>query len=534
MSMLSGLSTASLFVALPTLDHASNMLWLLGLPVLFLLMLAALIVVYSKKLKHSNNLLIAQQKILDNVIQPTEDCLAPHEKSDNTTFQFEHANTTALQIRDNQTKLFTPELLLEYLQSFINFSNERQPKFALLMLKFNQLFASDSAKPLTLLANVIEQLSAQLTATLDQNYIIAKYNADTFAIVVPPHMCNAQLEIALNRLAHRLLPLPEHLNIADAKVALQSLIGISIYPLDGTTPPELIFAAQHAMQRAAKMGNNNLQFADTALQQRIFEYQTLEAELDKALRKNEVDVYYQPRISIGSNRVVGYEALLRWHSPKRGVLLPKHFLNVADETGLVIRLDQLAFKTCCAQLQQWQYTGINRGRISLNIASLSFTQADFVFYLMQQLEQHALDAAQFELELHEDILLQADAATTNKLKQLAELGFHLTLDNFGVGVSSLSMLRNTPLHSIKIAASYIKHIEHNEQQRNITASLIRLASYLQLDVIATGIENEMQAYLLHVMGCDILQGHLFSQALPASEIPDLLARENRLLRKEVS
>ena len=120
------------------------------------------------------------------------------------------------------------------------------------------------------------------------------------------------------------------------------------------------------------------------------------------------------------------------------------------------------------------------------------------------------------------------------LQQLHTLGFHLTLDNFGAGVSSLAALRKHPLHNLKIAPEYIKGMENNEQQRNITASLIRLASYLQLDVIASGIENEMQAYLLHVMGCDILQGHLFSKALPAAEIPLLLAKESKLVRKQVS
>ena len=147
---------------------------------------------------------------------------------------------------------------------------------------------------------------------------------------------------------------------------------------------------------------------------------------------------------------------------------------------------------------------------------------------------HNLSAEAFELELHEDALLQQDAISQSNLQQLAAQGFHLTLDNFGEGISSLSALRRHTLHSLKIAQSYIKDMEHNEQQRNITASLIRLASYLQLDVIASGIENEMQAYLLHVMGCDILQGHLFSKAIPAADIPALLAKENRLLRNAVS
>jgi EAL domain-containing protein (putative c-di-GMP-specific phosphodiesterase class I)/GGDEF domain-containing protein len=435
--------------------------------------------------------------------------------------------------RDSQTGLFNPQLLTEYLHSFVSFTSQNQPQFALLLVKFNQLLSSDPLKSNTLLQELMPELGKCLQHSADKGNILARLNTDTFAVLVPPSQCNGAGELYLNKLAHRLLSLPDQLNIADKNASLQALVGISIYPLDGKSPTELTLAASNALQVAARQGQNSISFANSRIQQRTPEYLTLETELHKAVAQGEFDVYYQPRVSIGSNRVIGYEALLRWHSPKRGILLPQHFLSIADETGLIVQLDQLTFKTCCQQLKRWQQTGINRGRISLNIASQSFRQADFIKRLTEQLHHSELTAEHFELELHEDILLQADLTTDTTLKQLTTLGFHLTLDNFGAGVSSLSVLRQFPLHSIKIAADYIKDMEHNEQQRNITASLIRLASYLRLDIIATSIENEMQAYLLHVMGCDILQGNLFSKALPATEIPALLARENKLIKKEV-
>src|SRR5690606_23114057 len=159
-------------------------------------------------------------------------------------------------------------------------------------------------------------------------------------------------------------------------------------------------------------------FANSRYQLKAPEYLTLEAELLKAQDNDEFDVYYQPRLSIGSNRVVGYEALLRWHNPKRGILAPQYFLNIADDTGQVVALDKLVFRKCCQQLNHWQQTGISRGRISINISTLSFRQQDFVSTLQQQLEESQLTAELFELEMHEDIFLQPDSTINTTLQQL--------------------------------------------------------------------------------------------------------------------
>ena len=434
---------------------------------------------------------------------------------------------------DNQTGLYSANILNEYLQSFVNFTNDYQPKFALVLVKFNQLLGADTGKPHILLQDILVELSEQVRQLCEKDYILARFSNDTIAIAIPPHRCGHALEVNLSRLSHKIIDLPTKLTNYDDITSIQPSVGISLYPQDGKNATELLLAASNAVSNAGRQGYNHLFFANAKIQQLAPEYVMLETELHKAVTQGEFDLYYQPRVSISSNRIIGYEALLRWHSPKRGIVLPQHFMHMADETGLLTQLDLLTFKKCCQQLKQWQQTGLARGRISLNVSSLSFRQNDFVSSLTKQLDKYELSAEQFELELQEDILLAEEALALNTLQQLAALGFHLTLDNFGVGVSSITALRKFPLHSVKIASSYIKDMEHDEQQRNITASIIRLASYLRLDAVATGIENEMQAYLLHVMGCDILQGHLFSKAIPAAEIPAVLAKENKLIRKEV-
>lgn len=453
---------------------------------------------------------------------------------DISTRKRQQSEHDARHIYDIDTGLFSPLLLNQFIQTAINSTTSRQPQFAIFLIKLNQVLSYTVTTPQNKMPEVIRCLSARLQQYSSKGAVIARYNADTLAMLVPAHLCSGQVEVNLNRLAQNILLQAHDAAQQFDQSALQTYIGISIYPSDGATPALLLNNAATAICNGARLGHSNKQFANSDYQLKMPEYLALEAELLKAQSNDEFDVYYQPRLSIGSNRVVGYEALLRWHNPKRGTLAPQYFLHVANDTGQIVALDQLVFHKCCQQLNHWRQAGINRGRVSLNISTLSFFQQDFVKTLQQQLEEHQLSANLFELELHEDIFVQPDSAVNTTLQQLITLGFHLTLDNFGHGVSSLTVLREYPLHSLKIAQSFIRDMEHNEQQRNITASLIRLASYLQLDVIATGIENEMQAYLLHVMGCDILQGHLFSKALPASEIPALLARENRLLRKEAS
>lgn len=434
---------------------------------------------------------------------------------------------------DNATGLYSPVLMTEYLHTLVQISNTSHLPFAVMLVRLNKLLQPAAVAPVFDLQKALVQLANRMSDMVSQGCIVARYSVDTLAILVPQHLCQDNTELQLNRLGHKILKLAE-LTATASGGPVQTTIGISVFSTDSDSATELVLAASAALVEAAKAGHSRMVFADAPFAHRGSEYQALESELQKAITQDEFELYYQPRISIGSNRVVGYEALLRWHNPRRGILLPQHFLAITDESGLTIQLERLAFSKCCSQLQLWRKTDINRGRIALNISALSLQQPDFVSYLNEQLAAFALTADMFEFELDEDTLLQADEQVQATLQQLAQLGFYLTLDNFGEGMSSLSVLRQQPLHSVKIAPAYIKEMEHNEQQRNITASLIRLASYLHLDVVASGIENEMQAYLLHVMGCDILQGHLFSKAIPASDIPAVLAKENRLVRKVLS
>ena len=438
--------------------------------------------------------------------------------------------TAAEVLYDADSGLFSAVLLTEYLHTLIQISNYIHQPFAVMLVRINRLLPGGHSSPGMPFGKIVRQVAGKLSELTNQGCVLARYHTDTLAILVPQHLCSKPCDSQLSRLGHKVLQLADHCANTMA-TPLQTTIGISIFSEDADSATDLMLSASAALVEAGKTGQSQLMFAKQKGSPAQDAASALTADLLQAVNNDEFELYFHTRISIGSNRVVGYEALLRWHNPQRGILLPQHFMSAAADAGLIPVLDTLAFEKCCNQLQLWHKTDMSRGRLSLNINAESLQQTDFLPHIQQTLSNSGLDAELFEFELSETALLQEDKTTRQTLQQLADSGIYLTLDNFGTGLSPLSVLHHSALRGIKLAPERVKDMEHNEQQRNITASLIRLASYLQLDVIATGIENEMQAYLLHVMGCDILQGHLFSKAIPASEVPVLLARESRLLRK---
>ncbi len=436
--------------------------------------------------------------------------------------------------RDPLTSLPNRLMLAEQLASNIISCTTQFPTTALLLVKFTPLLSQKLSPLQQNSAERIADIAQQLRQTIAPQFTVARYSVDSFAILAAAHLCPAPSELTLNQLAHQVLLLTSQLNIASNAGQIYTSIGISRFPQDGADENDLMHSAERALQTAARSGVSHFCFADSRLQQHATEYLALQTELSHSLEQDDFIVYFQPQLSISSNRVVGYEALLRWHNPKRGIMLPHSFLALAEQSGMIVTLDRKVFRQCCQQVQQWMQTDQLRGRVALNISVQHFLQADFIDYLTSCLQQHKQHANHFTLELDQRIFQQNTTELSAKLSKLRELGFALLMDNFGEGVSSLTALRDLPLDAVKIARSLINQMEQKDQQRNITASLIRLAGYLQLQVTASGIDNEMQAYLLHVMGCDKLQGNLFSKALPANEIPALLARETKLLKKVAS
>ena len=446
--------------------------------------------------------------------------------SDVTNRKLNERELRKLSTRDPLTQLPNRALFLEHLDRAFYSCSSRFPHFAVLLVdldrfaKINDSLGHDSGNQL--LKMVAERLQKQLPS----GYILAKLGVDEFAILVPSHFSVEQFDLLLNRLSLQLLlHIRQPLSLGDLEITLTASIGIAVYPDDGRSSDILLRSADTALHHAKQMGRNNSQFFNDKMLQRTPEYLALESDLWRGISQGEFKVVYQPKYNVGSNTIVGYEALCRWHNPTRGLVSPVMFIPIAEENGVIIQLDRLVFSQVCAQIQQWQQQGRMRGRVAVNLSVQQLQQPDLLDFLQQELQHYQLDASLLELEITETAMMRDADHCLEMMHQLKAMGFTLALDDFGTGYSSLGYLKRFPIDTLKIDRAFIKDMDTSEQDRNITSTIIRLAGYLKIAVVAEGVETEMQAYLLHVMGCEVVQGYLFSPPVQAEQIALLLDKE---------
>jgi EAL domain-containing protein (putative c-di-GMP-specific phosphodiesterase class I) len=228
-------------------------------------------------------------------------------------------------------------------------------------------------------------------------------------------------------------------------------------------------------------------------------------------------VYYQPQVESRTSLVTGYEALVRWHHPERGLLSPDAFLRVAEETGLIVSIGDWVLRQACAQCVSWRKRGY-RGSISVNLSARQFGQDNLLERVKECLHDSGLPGNSLVLELTESLLVEPTAASMKLLHDLRGLGVQIAVDDFGQGYSSLSYLKRYPITSLKIAQSFVDEIVSESEDRAIVQAVVTLASAMRLQTVAEGVEHDAQAYVLRDMGVDALQGYYFGRAMPASEV----------------
>ncbi|WP_337842944.1 EAL domain-containing protein [Rheinheimera sp.] len=446
--------------------------------------------------------------------------------SDVTNRKLNEKELRKLSTRDPLTQLPNRSLFLEHLERAIVSCSSRFPQFAVLLLDLDRFAKINDSLGHQQGNQLLQLVAARLQQQLPAGYILAKTGIDEFAILVPSHFYTEQFDVLLNRLANQLLlQVREPFQLADLQVTLTASLGIAAYPADGEASDALLRSADTALHHAKHMGRNNAQFFNDKMLQRTPEYLALESDLWRGLNQQEFHVLYQPKYNISQNQIVGFEALCRWQNAQRGPVSPAVFIPIAEENGVIIQLDRLVFSQVCAQIRVWQQQGLMRGRVAVNLSVQQLQQKDLPDFLRQQLRLHGVDAQYIELEITETAMMRDAEHCLQMMHQLKALGFTLALDDFGTGYSSLGYLKRFPIDTLKIDRAFVKDMDSCEQDRNITSTIIRLAGYLNIAVVAEGVETEMQAYLLHVMGCEVAQGYLFSAPASAEHISQLLQKE---------
>ena len=356
-------------------------------------------------------------------------------------------------------------------------------------------------------------IGQRIRNTVRSDDLVVHLSGDDFGILITQL---GDSEQAL-RIAQNLLNvLRQPLDIGDSPIALAPRMGMSIWPKDSPDTTALLRDAYIAMFRARIEQSNKTCVYSDEIAEEMHARSRLEQALLSAMERGEFEVYYQPQVVTGSGRIIGLEALLRWHNPELGLVYPGTFIPVAEHNGLIHEIGGWVLRTACEQVQQWNEQGLGPLRLAVNLSPLQFADDNLEIEVRTALELSGLDPHSLELEITESVLMHNLEQATAAMRALKEQGVKLAIDDFGTGYSSLSNLQNFPLDRIKIDQSFTREIHNNKDVREITATIITMAKRLKLETIAEGVETESQAIFLGEKGCDELQGYYFSHPLPGA------------------
>ncbi|MGH7101187.1 MAG: putative bifunctional diguanylate cyclase/phosphodiesterase, partial [Acetobacteraceae bacterium] len=300
-------------------------------------------------------------------------------------------------------------------------------------------------------------------------------------------------------------------------------VGITLCPRDATTADDLLRNADLAMYRAKASGRDDYCCFVDEMRRRARGMMALESELHLALQRHEFEIYYQPQYEIGARRIIGVEALLRWNRPGHGLVLPAEFLTLAEESGLIVPINEWVLRESCRQARSWFGTGGGRVRVAVNLSAEQFRKQNVRGLIHSALEESGLDAACLELELTERVVMANVETMARDLAELYELGVRFAIDDFGTGYSSLTYLKMFPVHRLKIDQSFVGPLMTSRADAAIVRAIINLAHSLGAHALAEGVETAEQFCQLAAEDCDEVQGFYLSRPLPASEIAALLA-----------
>jgi len=352
---------------------------------------------------------------------------------------------------------------------------------------------------------------------------ISRLGGDEFCILLPD-LSNAK-DVA--KIARRIITaVSQPLKVEDFELYVTTSIGISLFPLDGDDVDTLLKNADTAMYHAKEQGRDNFQFFQESMHASALERLALERDMRKALERDEFQLYFQPQLHSQTGQVVGGEALIRWEHPERGLLYPDEFIPVAEDSGLILAINEWVLRAACAQSKAWFDAGFGQIRIAVNLSGRHTTILQIAETVTQALRDSCLDSHLLELEITESTIMQKEEETTTALHMLKDMGLRIAIDDFGTGYSSLSYLKTFPIDTLKIDRSFIKDLSSGNKNAAIIKSIITMAHSLGLNVVAEGVENREQLAFLRRLGCTEIQGFIFSRAVPADIFVDLMKRDH--------
>ena len=330
------------------------------------------------------------------------------------------------------------------------------------------------------------------------------------------------------KIAQRILnTIKKPISIGRREVYSGASIGIAIYPNDGVDLDTLLKNADTAMFHAKSAGRGRYQYYSEDMNASFLAKLSLESDLRQAINRREFVLHYQPKLDFATNQIVSAEALIRWQHPHRGLIFPTEFIELAEETGMIVELGDIAIEMACRQLADWRRMNAPILTIAVNLSPSQFRRDDLVGHIAGMLHATGIEAQSLELEITEAAVLHSEETAIRAMKELRQLGVGLAIDDFGVGYSSLGHLTRFPIDRLKIDRSFIADLPENHQKAAVVRAITAMARSLGLTTVAEGVETVAQERLMRALGCDQYQGHFLSAALPPDELLHLLqSRQN--------
>ncbi|MDH5479780.1 MAG: bifunctional diguanylate cyclase/phosphodiesterase, partial [Nitrosomonas sp.] len=376
--------------------------------------------------------------------------------------------------------------------------------------------------------NTLKLVADRLKTLESDHLVVTRFSGDKFVVLAK------QLDGIddANMVANQLKSLfTEPFLIDQHEFFITTSIGITLYPQMHSDKKQLVKDAESAMFQAKSLGRNRHEYYREEIGKNFSRKLNLETYLHKALDNNEFEVYYQPQISVLNRRIVGMEALIRWNHPKLGLVSPNDFIPIAEETGMIVPIGSWVMETAARQTALWCKKGYGLLRVGVNLSAKQFQDKDLAKEVIDVIEKTGIMPPSLDLEITESSVMSDISRTISVLHQINEIGVQISMDDFGTGYSSLSYLQQMPLHTLKIDRAFIKDIQPDGTNGEISKVIIAMCHTLGLNVIAEGVETEEQMQFLKMHECNEAQGYFISRPVPAIEMEKLLCANTNPTKK---
>ncbi len=430
-------------------------------------------------------------------------------------------------LHDALTKLPNRALLVDRVAQAIARSRRHGGTgFALLCLDLDRFKVVNDSLGHRVGDELLNAISQRLQSSVGLSDTVARLGGDEFAVLLEEATSPEEARRAAETL---LVNLSAPVNIDARDIVTTGSIGIAHSLEEYERAEDMLRDAELAMYRAKSLGKARAELFDPSLHTHAIKLLTLDTDLRRAIERQELVLHYQPIVSLETGRVGGFEALLRWQHPERGLLSPAEFVPVAEETGLIVELGAWVLSEACARMHEWQqrFPSDPPLSVSVNLSIRQFNQIDLVGDVVETLSRSGWRAEHLKLELTETALMQNTKRAREILNQLKALDIRLSLDDFGTGYSSLSYLHTFPIDTLKIDQSFVANMVHDRGNLEIVRSIVLLAHNLDMDVVAEGVETPEQVAQLRALDCEFAQGFLFARPLDQAQAEALLALRQR-------